>query len=154
MMKVREVGILELDAVMEIERNAHLTPWTKLMFELGMQRGDTLLGVYIEKRLCGYAMLQKIVDEWHLHNIAVSPGLQGQGIGRRLITEMIELAKADNLMAILLEVRESNQAARHLYKKMGFVEDGIRPKYYTVPGEEREDAVLMSCLLYAEPDPS
>ena len=152
MKKIREVGILELDAVMGIEREAHLTPWTRLMFELGLQRGDTLIGVYIEQRLCGYAMLQQIADEWHLHNIAVNPALQGQGIGRFLLQEVKQQAQQLSLSIILLEVRESNSAARHLYQKLGFIEDGIRPKYYGVPGGEREDAVMMSCPIKLEQD--
>lgn len=145
MKKIRDVGILELDAVMLIEREAHITPWTRLMFELGLQRGDRLLGVYIEQRLCGYAILQKIADEWHLHNIAVNPALQGQGLGGFLIAEIKQQAKDQGLSVILLEVRESNTQARNLYLKMDFVEDGVRPKYYLVPGGDREDAVMMSC---------
>ncbi len=147
MKKIREVGILELDTVMPIERVAHLTPWTRLMFELGLQRGDTLLGVFIQERLVGYAMLQKIADEWHLHNIAVQDTLQGQGIGAFLMEAVIDQARAQNLSLILLEVRESNASARHLYRKMGFTEDGVRKDYYAVPGEGRENAVLMSCDL-------
>jgi len=150
--KIREVGILELDTVMDIERNAHLTPWTRLMFELGLQRGDTLLGVYIEQRLCGYAMLQKIADEWHLHNIAVNPALQGQGLGYFLLRNVKQQALQQELSIILLEVRESNSAARHLYQQLGFTEDGVRPKYYGVPGGEREDAVMMSCSIKLEQD--
>ncbi|MBB1488807.1 ribosomal protein S18-alanine N-acetyltransferase [Oceanospirillum sediminis] len=147
MKMIRETGILELDDVMTIERQAHLTPWTRLMFELSLQREDTLLGVYIEQRLCGYAMLQKIADEWHLHNIAVNPVLQGQGIGRYLLDAIIQQAREQQLSVILLEVRESNVAARHLYEKSGFKTDGVRPNYYAIPGEGREDAVMMSCIL-------
>lgn len=147
MKKIREVGILELNTVMPIERSAHLTPWTRLMFELGLQRGDTLLGLYIQQRLVAYAMLQKIADEWHLHNIAVQDTLQGQGLGRYLLEEVIAQARQQHLTLILLEVRESNEAARHLYQKLGFTEDGVRKDYYAIPGEGRENAVLMSCKL-------
>ena len=147
MKKIREVGILELNTVMPIERSAHLTPWTRLMFELGLQRGDTLLGLYIQQRLVAYAMLQKIADEWHLHNIAVQDTLQGQGLGRYLLEEVIAQARQQHLTLILLEVRESNEAARYLYQKLGFTEDGVRKDYYAIPGEGRENAVLMSCKL-------
>lgn len=147
MKMIRETGILELDDVMTIERQAHLTPWTRLMFELSLQREDTLLGVYIEQRLSGYAMLQKIADEWHLHNIAVNPALQGQGIGRYLLEAIIQQAREQQLSVILLEVRESNASARRLYENSGFKTDGVRPNYYAIPGEGREDAVMMSCTL-------
>ena len=42
---------------------------------------------------------------------------------------------------ITLEVRESNMAARAMYRKYGFVEVGMRHRYYTETGE---NAVLMS----------
>ena len=42
---------------------------------------------------------------------------------------------------VLLEVRESNTAARQLYEKLGFVEIGGRPDYYRDPVE---DALLLS----------
>jgi ribosomal-protein-alanine N-acetyltransferase len=45
---------------------------------------------------------------------------------------------------IELEVRESNAAARGLYRRMEFVEQGRRAKYYSKPPE---DAVLMAAKL-------
>ena len=45
---------------------------------------------------------------------------------------------------VLLDVRESNEAARRFYEKSGFSEDGVRPKFYSDP---EEDAVLMSCII-------
>lgn len=147
MKSVRDIGLIELDAVMPIERSVHLTPWTRLMFELGLQRGDDFYGVYIQQRLVGYAMLQKIADEWHLHNIAVMHSLQGQGIGGFLLAHVLEQAREKAMASVLLEVRRSNQSARSLYQKMGFTEDGIRKAYYRVPGQGKEDAVLMSCQL-------
>jgi ribosomal-protein-alanine N-acetyltransferase len=39
-----------------------------------------------------------------------------------------------------LEVRKSNIVAQNLYKKYGFVEYGIRPRYYA---DNNEDAVIM-----------
>ena len=45
---------------------------------------------------------------------------------------------------MLLEVRASNSAAIGLYKKYGFVRDGVRRGYYRFP---TEDAWLMSRAL-------
>ena len=41
----------------------------------------------------------------------------------------------------MLDVRESNQAARKFYEQYGFKKDGIRKSFYERP---IEDAVLMS----------
>ena len=56
-----------------------------------------------------------------------------------LLNELIAHARAKNGSGIFLEVRESNQSARGLYRKMGFEETGRRKGYYANPAE---DAIL------------
>lgn len=46
----------------------------------------------------------------------------------------------NNAIDINLEVRASNIKAQNLYKKFGFIEEGIRKKYYE---DNKEDAILM-----------
>jgi ribosomal-protein-alanine N-acetyltransferase len=55
--------------------------------------------------------------------------------------ESLERAKKYGVTDIHLEVRESNEAAIHLYEKLGFLRDGIRKNYYTAPVE---NAVTMT----------
>jgi ribosomal-protein-alanine N-acetyltransferase len=61
-----------------------------------------------------------------------------------LIDNVLREARKNGALAILLEVRESNAAARALYAKVGFREEGRRPRYYRDPDE---DAVLMRLRL-------
>ena len=56
----------------------------------------------------------------------------------------MEYAQELDATEICLEVRPTNEAARALYRKMGFVQTGIRPHYYA---EEGEDALLMTLYL-------
>jgi len=42
---------------------------------------------------------------------------------------------------VFLEVRRRNLNAQALYRKFGFVEDGVRPHYYV---DNNEDALLLS----------
>jgi len=85
--------------------------------------------------------------EWEIENIAVSDGTRRRGIGDRLVSELLTRALAGGAEAVFLEVRESNQAARSLYEKKGFLEVGRRPTYYSDP---REDAILYRCTLIDE----
>jgi ribosomal-protein-alanine N-acetyltransferase len=78
-------------------------------------------------------------DEWELENIVVSDLLRQQGLGKRLLDEFLGAAKTEGAKTAFLEVRESNAAARRLYEKSGFVENGRRQRYYTAPAE---DAIL------------
>ena len=81
--------------------------------------------------------------------MAVEKSRRGQGIGEALVRELAARTSQKGIALLHLEVRESNQAARGLYGKLGFVEDGLRKGYYEEP---REDAVLMS--LHQETVPS
>ena len=53
---------------------------------------------------------------------------------------LLSICKLENVTAITLEVRVSNQRAINLYKKFGFVEEGIRKEYYE---DNKEDALIM-----------
>jgi ribosomal-protein-alanine N-acetyltransferase len=90
--------------------------------------------------VAGFAIARCGVDEWEIENVVVDPGLRRQGIARLLIQEVLRQARDRDATDVFLEVRESNVAARGLYSKLGFAEQGRRPRYYHDP---QEDAVLM-----------
>ena len=56
----------------------------------------------------------------------VDPADRGQGIGRRLVTDVISWADAASFPAIRLRVTTTNDAAMHLYDTCGFVDAGER----------------------------
>ena len=100
------------------------------------------IGLFRDDELLGFAIVHQVVDEATLIDICVAPNAQGNGFGKRLISEIKECAKQRNASFIQLEVRASNLSALGLYLMQGFVEIGRRKDYY--PTESgREDAVLM-----------
>lgn len=82
------------------------------------------------------------VDELHLLNIAVARHCHGQGWAHNLLELLVGLCRAHRLSAIWLEVRPSNERARALYARHGYVEAGVRRHYYPAP-DGREDAIVM-----------
>lgn len=58
--------------------------------------------------------------------IGLLPAVRGQGIGRRLMLAAIEKAKKQGLTRIELTVREKNENAIALYKKIGFEMEGLK----------------------------
>jgi len=76
--------------------------------------------------------------------VVVAAGFLRRGIANELMRALIPCAKNEVASAILLEVRESNLAARGLYEKQGFREVGRRPAYYKNPAE---DAILYTLRL-------
>ncbi|HEY0574915.1 MAG TPA: ribosomal protein S18-alanine N-acetyltransferase [Pseudonocardia sp.] len=91
------------------------------------------------ERLIGYGGLAVVASppaaEAEIHTIGVHPDQQGRGIGRRLLTGLLE--HADQLRAtVFLEVRTDNEAALELYRAAGFERLGIRRNYYRPSGAD------------------
>ena len=87
-----------------------------------------------------YAGLWIMIDEAHITTIAVDPAFRRRGIGELLMVQMAKLAVLAGAVRMTLEVRMSNQSAQALYRKYGFTEGGIRPRYYS---DDFEDALIM-----------
>jgi len=141
-MILRDMTEADLDAVLGIEREVHAHPWTRGNFSDALH-SKYLCKVYeSEQGMLGYAVLMWAVDEAELLDIAIAAQHQRQGWGRKLLEEMIVLARRNDMRRVVLEVRASNAAAIGLYKSMGFADIGLRRDYY--PAENgREDAILM-----------
>lgn len=99
-----------------------------------------------EGQILGYAVLLVILDEAQLQNIFICQSCQRQGHGRRLLQQLMQLAASQGATRMLLEVRESNHAARALYAGCGFVESGLRKHYYRNDHGPREHAILMEAV--------
>jgi ribosomal-protein-alanine N-acetyltransferase len=66
----------------------------------------------------------------------VHPQFRRQGIGKRILKELIEIAASKGAGLMTLEVRENNEAARQLYEKTGFRLIAIRKGYYVDTNED------------------
>ncbi len=139
---LREMEIRDLDTIMEIEKGSFSTPWTRNSFEKEIL--ENVLAKYIvaevDGEVVGYGGIWLILDEGHITNIAVSKDHRGKGIGKFLMMGLIDYCKKRGIHNMTLEVRKSNDIAQNLYRKMGFLDCGIRPDYYT---DNHEDAVIM-----------
>jgi ribosomal protein S18 acetylase RimI-like enzyme len=76
--------------------------------------------------------------------LAVHPGWEGQGVGRALLTSLIDWARAAPAVEkIELNVRSSNTPAQALYRKMGFTEIGRwRRRVKIAPGRYIDDVAM------------
>jgi ribosomal-protein-alanine N-acetyltransferase len=91
--------------------------------------------------LVGIAGFWIMVDEAHITTLATRNAYRRQGIGERLLLQIIEMAAGLHADVVTLEVRVSNKQAQALYDKYGFRKVGTRRAYYTDNGE---DAVIMT----------
>jgi ribosomal protein S18 acetylase RimI-like enzyme len=58
----------------------------------------------------------------NIHDVVVLKGFRDKGVGRKLLTAVIEYAKKIDCSKITLEVRADNPRAQALYKSLGFDE--------------------------------
>lgn len=139
---VRKMIEDDIDAVLEIEKEAFTTPWSRESFLAEIK--ENLLAYYlvaeVEGNLVGYGGIWLILNEGHITNIAVKEGYKGNCVGSHILEGLICYCLKIGIDNITLEVRASNIVAQNLYKKYGFVSSGIRPHYYS---DNDEDAIIM-----------
>ncbi len=86
--------------------------------------------------IVGFLIAHRVDKEWELENVVVGGNLRRQGIGSLLAGLLVAHVRNGAGNSIFLEVRESNESARILYRKLGFEEAGRRKGYYTNPPED------------------
>lgn len=113
-------------------------PWPARAFEAELKaRHNHYVAARVDDTVVGYAGIARLGRrrpyEYEIHTIGVDPAYQGQGIGREMLTRLIELA-SDGV--VFLEVRTDNEAAIGLYESFGFVNVGLRKRYYRASGAD------------------
>lgn len=86
----------------------------------------------------GFAVWRVVADESEIITIGVHPNARRAGIASAMLTLIENDAKQRGAQKIFLEVAENNHPARAMYERNGFVQIGVRPKYY-----DGIDAILM-----------
>ena len=144
----------DVTQLMIIENACHSHPWSEKTLKSCI--GDRYFGEKInvkankekgdELEVVGFYIGEFIIDEATLMDICVSPSMQGEGFGKKLLNQFIAQAKAKGAVKIWLEVRSKNISAQMLYLNAGFIETGRRTGYYpSASGFGYEDAIIM-CL--------
>jgi ribosomal-protein-alanine N-acetyltransferase len=83
-----------------------------------------------DRAIAGFAIMRYADDSAHLNLLAVDPAHRRRGIARRLVTWLEETALTAGTFIIALELRAQNEAARALYRSLGYRELGSIPGYY------------------------
>ena len=141
-LSVSKMELADLDVVLALENIAFVSPWSRssFLYELLENPRAVYLAAKFDGQLAGYIGMWEIFDEGHITNLAVHPDFRRQGIARRLLWDLTEIAKSHGILKLTLEVRQSNLPAQLLYAKIGFVKAGVRRRYYR---DNNEDALIM-----------
>lgn len=140
-MNLRKMKPEDLQQVSELEKACFSAPWSYQDFEYALQKDYYTFVVAEENgQIIGQAGLIQSLDEADLTNVAVDKDYRNQKIASQLLEYLFQLGRINGVCAFTLEVRENNNAAIALYKKFGFVSEGIRKNFYDNP---KENAVIM-----------
>lgn len=143
---VGRMAYSDLEEVLEIEKKAFPSPWSRDLFVRELNNRASTLFVTTEgfegmARLIGYICFWVVADEAHILNLAVHPSYRRLNTASILLLHTLAHCRDQGVVHIFLEVRKSNQPAQSLYRKFGFMNNSIRKGYYN---DTREDALIMT----------
>lgn len=135
--EVRELRDGDVAGLAEIEAESFSMPWSEQAFRDLLSRSYCRYVVALaDGELAGCCGFTNLCNEGNIDNVVVAPGLRGRGIAQAMLGELIRRGEAEGVEAFTLEVRAGNAAAIHIYEKLGFVSEGIRPGFYEKPTED------------------
>lgn len=138
---IRKLQQKDIEPLSIIEAESFSMPWSPKDFADLLNRDYCVyLVAELDGRVVGSCGMTNICNEGNIDNVVVAEDVRGQGIGQALMKELIALGESEGVEAFTLEVRVSNAPAIHVYEKLGFVSEGIRPGFYEKP---KEDAMIM-----------
>ena len=130
-----------IEAILAIEKTANTAPWSEKSFKNELDNPHGIFRVAIlNGNVVGYGGVWLVIDEAHVTTIAVAENHRRLGIGRKLMIELMSLAKDRGMVCSTLEVRAGNGPAIQLYERLGYDRSALRKAYYP---DNREDAVVM-----------
>lgn len=138
MMHIRVANLNDVAEIFKIENECFSTPWSENSIAESIENENTILYIAeLDGETAGYMGVQIFSGEGYVTNVATLKEFRRRGVAKALIKEVMK----NEMEFLTLEVRKSNIPAISLYKSLGFVEVGKRPRFYREP---TEDAVLMT----------
>jgi ribosomal-protein-alanine N-acetyltransferase len=136
---IERLSHADIDDVLALEESAFTSPWTREMY-LGELENAGVSYCYLardaQRRAVGFCSFWRVLDELHINNLAVLPEFRRAGVGSMLLEFVLKKGAELGARRATLEVRQSNEAARLLYERLGFSVAGVRPGYYSKPVED------------------
>ena len=141
MVIIRRLEERDVEAVSILNGTAFSMPWSPEDFLHLVRDPDSLYYVAEDDdRIVASLGVTNVLSEGNINNVVVAEAYRGQGIATRIMELLFTEGEKLGIVDYTLEVRVSNKLAIALYEKMGFVSEGIRPRFYERPVE---DAMIM-----------
>lgn len=137
MINIRTMTRDDISRVAELERMIFSDPWSEKVYRETFElSGVEYVVAVCDDEIIGAAGIRNIVGTGEITNVMIHPRYRNRGIGRKMLTELLERGRDLGVEDYTLEVRASNENAIRLYESMGFVYEGTRPGFYNNPKED------------------
>ena len=134
---VRALRDEDIEALSNIESESFSMPWSADDFRALLTRDYCrYLTAIADGEVAGCCGMTVICGEGNIDNVVVAERFRGRGIASAMLSKLLAEGEEAGVEAFTLEVRVSNRAAIHIYEKLGFVSEGIRPRFYEKPTED------------------
>jgi ribosomal-protein-alanine N-acetyltransferase len=150
--RIRKVRKTDIDRIIDIERSwHHLSHWSIDSY-YRLLNDDGFTSSFVAEaeeeagqlRIIGFVIFHIVSGVSEIYNIAVEASFARTGIGKQLMTTVIDESRKRSANKVVLEVRKSNVGAIRFYDNFSFRITGERKNYYSSP---IEDAFLMELPL-------
>lgn len=143
MLEIRAAEPKDIPDILNTEKECFTSDaWCEDDFQYRFSEdGFITLCAFCDGEYAGY-IAASLFGDLNIDSVAVPNSFRRKGIASALIKSVLESGEWE---AAFLEVRESNYAARALYKKLGFQQIAVRKDYYGCP---TENAIIMKAELY------
>ena len=140
-MSLRKAGIDDINSIVKIEKISHEKPYwnersLKYLFNNSMT--DSVWIFEFKKKIIGFLIEQRCLDEITILNVAVDKKYQNNGFGKKIISQYLSIIPINSV--VFLEVKINNFIAQKIYTALDFEKVGTRKNYYN----NGEDALIMT----------
>jgi [ribosomal protein S18]-alanine N-acetyltransferase len=143
---IRPMRVADVADVVALERASYQFPWSEGIFRDCLRVGYVCRVMTVSRQVMAYGVMSLGAGEAHILNLCVEETFRCRGVGKGLLSSLIERATLAGMGEAFLEVRPSNAAAIRLYLSLGFEQVGMRRGYYQAVGGREDAAVLRRAL--------
>ena len=140
----------DMPEVLAIEHGSFEYPWCEEEF-LRVLRQRNCIGMVaeLEERIVGYMIYELHRNKITVLDFATHPEFRRLGIGRQMVTKLVDKLSSQRRNRIALCVRETNLSAQLFFRQQEFKAVKVLKNFYEDSGE---DAFLMEFRVGSEDD--
>jgi ribosomal protein S18 acetylase RimI-like enzyme len=131
--RIRKMTEADLLEVTRVDAAAFDPLWQNSLETLRKAYSQSLIATVAETSagLIGYQLSTGGGQRAHLARLAVSPAVQGRGVGRALVNDLFATLAHNGVYKLSVNTQSDNEASLRLYRHMGFLRTGEQYPVYT-----------------------